>query len=663
MLNDYCKILSINTSGNALINPVAYTTMGIFIVDTSSSPHARLRPVSMSNVKLTDSFWSPRLDILINVTLPTMYSLLEETGRIDNFRRVSGKVKNPFRGLLYNDSDVYKWIEATAWALVSRHSEQLTKVLNDVVNIIAEAQLPDGYINTYFYDRLGERYRYLRQSHELYCAGHLMQAAIACKRSNACPRLYSTALRLADHIADVFNDNGIVAVDGHPEIEIALVELYRESRDIRYLNEAIFQLENRGKGVLRRFRMPGAWDASDEYFIDHKPIKELEKVPIAHAVRFLYLTSGATDVYMETGDRALWSALERLWIDLTSTRMYVTGGVGSRYEGESIGEPYELPNDRAYSETCAAVANVMWNYRMLLATGDAKYADVMELTLYNAALAGISLDGKSYFYVNPLASRGEHRRQPWFETACCPPNIARLIASLPGYLYSMSSDGLWIHLYVASRVNVNLNGNAIELIVDTDYPWNGEIKVIVNPSKEDEFTLYMRIPGWCHEGKLLINGEEQGLELRPSTYVGVRRVWRTGDELTLRLPMRIEFAVSHPHVLANTSRVAIKRGPLVYCLEQTDNPNVDVWDIALKSTCHLEARYVRDLLNGVVVIEGDAYEMSSRQAGTYMSLNDFKLSLRPIKFRAIPYYAWANREPGPMTVWIPLIDYYNAVKG
>ena len=617
----------------------------------------------MSDVKLTDGFWSPRLDTLVNVTLPTMYTLLEETGRIDNFRVVSGRVKGSFKGMLFNDSDVYKWIEAAAWALVNRRNDQLIKVLNDVVNTVAEAQLPDGYINTYFYHRLGERYRYLRQSHELYCAGHLIQAAIACRRSGLCLRLYDVALRLANHIVNVFNPNNLIAVDGHPEIEMAMVELYRESRDVRFLEEAVFQIENRGRGILKNFRMPGSWDAGDEYFIDHKPLKDLREVPAGvHAVRFLYLMSGATDVYMETGDKALWEALSSLWVDLTSTRMYITGGVGSRYEGESIGEPYELPNDRAYSETCAAVANVMWNYRMLLATGDAKYADTMELALYNAALAGISLDGKSFFYVNPLASRGGHRRQPWFDVACCPPNIARLIASLPGYIYSTSSDGVWIHLYVASEAKVNLNGNIVELNVNTNYPWDGEVKITVNPSKEDEFTVYLRIPGWSHGSKLFINGKEQDLELTPSTYIGVKRAWRSGDELALRIPMPIELITSHMHVLANTSRVAIKRGPLVYCLEQVDNPGVDVWNIALKSSCNLEARYVKDLLNGIVVIEGDAYEVKvGGQGELYRPINGVKVNLRPIKFRAIPYYAWANRDPGPMTVWIPLIDYYSKV--
>ncbi|ABW01801.1 glycoside hydrolase family 127 protein [Caldivirga maquilingensis] len=632
--------------------------MGVFIVDTSRSPYAKLRPVSMSDVKLTDGFWSPRLDKLVNVTLPTMYNLLEETGRIDNFRVVSGRVKGGFRGILFNDSDVYKWIEATAWALVNRRNDQLIKVLNDVVDIVAEAQLPDGYINTYFYHRLGERYRYLRQSHELYCAGHLIQAAVACRRSGVCVRLYNVALRLGNHIVDVINPSGLLAVDGHPEVEMAMVELYRESGDKRFLEEAVFQIESRGRGVLRNFRMPGSWDAGDEYFIDHKPLKDLREVPTGvHAVRFLYLMSGATDVVMETGDKALWEALSNLWVDLTGTRMYVTGGVGSRHEGEAIGEPYELPNDRAYSETCAAVANVMWNYRMLLATGDAKYADIMELALYNAALAGISLDGKSYFYVNPLANRGWHRRQPWFDVACCPPNIARLIASLPGYIYSTSSDGVWIHLYIASEAKVNLNGGIVELKVNTDYPWDGEVKVTVNPSKEDEFTIYLRIPGWSRGGKLLINGVEQGVELKPSTYLGVKRTWRSGDEVILRIPMSIELIASHPHVLANTARVAIKRGPLVYCLEQVDNPGVDVWDIVLKRTCRLEAKYVENLLNGVVVIEGEAYELRS-QGELYKSLNDIRLSLRSIKFRAIPYYAWANRDPGPMTVWVPLIDYY-----
>ncbi|MEM2183178.1 MAG: glycoside hydrolase family 127 protein, partial [Candidatus Bathyarchaeia archaeon] len=395
----------------------------LVVTDTSHSPYARLKPVPIENVRLEDDFWAPRLRLMHEVTIPSQYVLLEETGRLFNFRRASGKVSGEFKGLVFNDSDVYKWIEAAAYSYAYEPDQNILDLARKAINEVVAAQDEDGYLNTYFtFERKSERWKNLKDMHEMYCAGHLMQAAIAFYRATGDRTLLDASCRFADHITSVFGPGKRVGVCGHPEVEMAFVELYRTTGKKDYLDLACFFIDNRGRGVI----------GGRPYYIDHKPFRELSEI-VGHAVRALYLNCGAADVYAEIGDKTLFDALMRLWHSMTERKMYITGGVGSRHEGEAFGNDYELPNVRAYAETCAAIANFMWNWRMLLLTGDGAFADIMELTLYNGILSGISLDGKKYFYVNPLADRGAHRRQDWFECACCPPNVARLIASLPGY--------------------------------------------------------------------------------------------------------------------------------------------------------------------------------------------------------------------------------------
>ncbi len=619
-----------------------------FVVNTTESPHARLNPVPIESVRLEDRFWAPRLRIIREVTIPLQYEMLEKTGRIDNFRRASGKLKGAFKGLFFNDSDVYKWVEAASYALAYQPDERIKALIGQVVDEIIAAQDEDGYLNTFFiFERKKERWTNLRDMHELYCAGHLFQAAIAHHRATGSERLLRAAVRFAEHIADIFDPSKRLGVPGHPEIEMALVELYRETGIRRYLELAQFFLDNRGRGLI----------GGSPYHIDHKPFRELSEIT-GHAVRAVYLCCGATDIYMETGEEELFRALMRLWRNMTERRMYITGGLGSRHEGEAFGEDYELPNERAYAETCAAVANVMWNWRMLLATADARFADVMELALYNGALSGISLNGKAYFYVNPLADRGKHRRQPWFECACCPPNIARLIASLPGYFYSTSTEGIWIHLYASGTAHIALKGNNVTIVQRTDYPWSGKVEIEINPAREDEFSVFLRIPSWCEKASIFLNQRRLDMKARPGTYLEIRRSWDTGDIVRLTMPMQIRLITSHPHVTYNTCRVAIKRGPIVYCLEQADNPRYDVWDVVIPADAKLMARYDPNLLNGVVVIEGNGFvlDRSPWEGNLYLPIEKVQLKMKPIKFVAIPYYAWANREPGPMIVWIRTID-------
>ncbi len=339
---------------------------------------------------------------------------------------------------------------------------------------------------------------------------------------------------------------------------------------------------------------------------------------------------------------------------MTERRMYVTGGVGSRYEGEAFGDDYELPNVRAYAETCAAIASVMWNWRMLLIIGEARFTDIMELALYNGVLSGISLDGRQYFYVNPLADRGQHTRQRWFDCACCPPNIARLLASLPGYFYSLSDRGIWVHLYAQSTAHLKMNGNPVTIAQHTKYPWDGEVELILKPGKETPFSLYMRIPGWCRKAEVQINGKMLEPPIQPGHYVEVHRSWRAGDTVHLSLSMPVERIVCHPLVIENNGRVALKRGPIVYCIEQVDNPDSDVWNLVLPTDSGLEAEWAPDLLDGVMVIRGEALalDVDEFKGYLYRSIADIPSKSRHVQFTAIPYYSWANREPSPMSVWI-----------
>ncbi|HSH78989.1 MAG TPA: beta-L-arabinofuranosidase domain-containing protein, partial [Herpetosiphonaceae bacterium] len=581
----------------------------------------------------------------------SQYRHCEETGRIDNFRRAAGKKDIPFQGIYFNDSDVYKWLEAAAWTLATDHDPALARMVDAVIAEIADAQQPDGYLNTYFmFDKASERWSNLRDMHELYCAGHLIQAAIAHHRATGSDRLLAVACRLADHICDTFGpeeEGKQPGTDGHEEIEMALVELARETREARYRHQAQYFLDVRGRGLV----------GGKPYHQDHRPFRELDRMT-GHAVRAVYLNAGATDIYAETGEPALRLALDRLWNNMTTRQMYVSGGIGSRYDGEAFGKDHELPNERAYTETCAAIGSVMWNWRMLALNGDARYADILETTLYNAVLCGLSHDGQSYFYQNPLADDGTHRRQAWFGCACCPPNVARLLASLPGYFYSLSEDdNIWVHLYAQGSARIELvDGRIVALRQQTRYPWNGEVTVEVQ--SEGTFGLLLRLPGWCEAGlELEINGRPFAGDLTAGTYAEIRRTWRTGDTVRLKLPMPVRRIECHPYAIENVDRAALMRGPLLYCMEQADNDGCDLRDLVLPAGAELSSVFQPDLLDGVVVLRGRA-EVEAPDEGwrdrlyRTVPVERASPSRQQATVTAIPYYAWANREPGAMQVWL-----------
>lgn len=632
--------------------------MAVGPIDLARSPFVSLLPVPVNAVRLRDNFWESRRLRNREVTLPAQLRHCEETGRIDNFRRAAGKREGAFQGIYaFNDSDVYKWAEAASWELATGPDPKLEADLDAVIQEIADAQQPDGYLNTYFMlDRAPLRFTNLKDLHEIYCAGHLIQAAVAHYRGTGKTTFLTVATRLADHLDSLFGPEPEKrpGTCGHEEAEMALVELYRATGETRYLNLARFMIEARG-------RQPGLF-GNTTYHQDHLPfVRQTEMT--GHAVRHLYLLCGAADVAAELDLPEYRQAIEALWHNFTTRRIYVTGGAGARHDGEAFGGDYELPNERAYSETCAAIGSVMWNWRMLNMTGEAKYADMMEHTLYNAVLPGISLDGTRYFYENPLADRGCHRRQEWFGCACCPPNIARLFASLPSYFYNTQQQDIYLHLYAAGVATIPLpDGGSVTLQQQTQYPWEGDIEITITEVTGAPQYLYLRIPSWVahNDAKIGISVNDSIFpqyeieHVTPGSYFPISIRGGVGTKIRLSLPMEVSRLCSHPHVIENRGRVALQRGPILYCIEAADNPGVDVWDIVLPDDASLVAEHIPNLLDGVTVLHGQALVQDvDPQRPLYQSCHAVPApQYRNIDFTAIPYYAWAHREPGPMTVWI-----------
>lgn len=616
---------------------------GPVVVDTSGSPHARLKPVPVSAVKLADGFWLPRMIRNHAETIPGQHRMNEETGRLDNLRIASGRKQGEFKGLFFNDSDVHKWVEAAAWDAAG--GEKPHPEMDAVIAEIAAAQQADGYLNSYYmFGRAKERWSNLKDMHELYCAGHMIQGAVAHHRATGSDAFLSVARRKADLIDGTFGPGKRDGVPGHEEIEMALVELYRETRERRYLDLARYFLDARGRGIV----------GGGAYHQDHRPVREQDEV-VGHAVRAMYLYCGMTDVYLETGDGSLRAALEKLWLNMTTRRLYVTGGVGARYEGEALGRDYELPNERAYAETCAQIGGVMWSWRMAQMEGDAKYTDIMELTLYNGVLPGLSLDGRTYFYQNPLEDDGTHRRQPWFHCVCCPPNIARLLASLPGYFYSVSEEGIWVHLYARGEARITLpGGREISVRQETDYPWDRNVRIEVDGGGA-EFTVFIRVPAWC-AGEAVISTPPDA-EVGSGSYTAVRRKWRKGDAIQMTLPMPVQRVECHPYVEENRGRVALQRGPLLYCVEGCDHPGLDIRDLVLPAESKVTADPRRDPSGVAVTLRAEALVVppgAGWSGRLYRAANGASEPAPPRKARmvAVPYYSWANREPGRMRVWL-----------
>lgn len=626
------------------------------VLDLRKSPHARLRGVPVRAVTIRDGFWSARRKVNVERSIPTMLDLLEEHGVLDNFRRLSGRKQAPRRGPLYTDSDIYKWIEAAAFVLQSEDRPELRAKVDRVVDEILAAQEPTGYLNTYYVDeRKALRFTEVTRSHETYNLGHLLQAAVALYRANGDRRLLDAGIKFVNYLMDNFGRSKRPLSSDHPEIELALVELYRTTGDRRYLDFAAYFLEGDGERLKLTPR-------DIVYMFSGKPFTARTKLE-GHAVRAMYAASGATDYFLETGDAAYWKTLERLWEDMTRRKMYITGGVGSRAVGEAFGEPYELPNQLAYTESCAAIGNLMWNWRMLAATAEARFADVLERALYNGVNSGMSLDGTLYCYRNPLELVGNPEdkiRNPWYSTTCCPPNLERILASLPGYFYSTNAEGLYVHLYDNNELDWRLeNGTALRVRQTTRYPWDGKVTIEVQPASPAEFTLFLRIPEWSARTQVAVNGAPAA-GARAGAYLPLRRQWKAGDTVSLSFDVSPRLTAANPRVRDSFGRLAVERGPLVYAMEEIDQKGAgSLFDLRLDLAAgrpRFSERYLPDKLGGIVELRHPGIEITPPSAGRPL-YEPFRPTAKAQglarELVLIPYYAFANREPTAMAVWIP----------
>lgn len=628
--------------------------------DAQSSPYVALRTLPYRSTIIHGGFWGQQRAVNRRASLEHGFRMLEKAGNFHNLALAAGTAQGEYSSRLpFLDSDLYKWMEAVAWELGNQPAAALQAVLDQTIDLLEQAQQEDGYLNSYYtVVKPDQRWVELKDGHEMYCAGHLFQAAVALHRTTGATRLLNVALRFADHIDDVFGPGKRRGLCGHPEIETALIELARETGVSRYLRLASYFVEERGHYLL------GAGLARSAYYQDHLPVREAHTVE-GHAVRQLYLLAGVADLYMETGEKALLDALMRQWRDMVGRKLFVTGGVGSRAVGESFGEPYELPNDTCYCETCAQIASVMWSWRMLLITGQGCFADLMERTLFNGLLSGRSLDGSATRYENPLLRRGlpevwgshGNERKEWYPCACCPPNIMRLLSSLGHYVATQTQNGLQMQQYAAVDITADLQHGRVHLRTQTDYPWQGGVMLTVNETPGASWRLSLRVPGWCPNPRLLINGERAPAHVGGNGYVDIERPWQVNDKIELDLPMPPRLTVAHPRVDPTRGCVAIERGPLVYCLESNDlPPGVNVMDVALAREPHAEVIWRDDVLNGVAVIKAHGYEVTPLgwQDHLYRPLGSHTLSARrSIALTAIPYFAWDNRGLSAMRVWIP----------
>jgi hypothetical protein len=617
--------------------------------------------VPFPDVRIADAFWAPRQATNRIASIPVNLENLEKAGNLENLRLAAKRATSGFTGPVFMDSDVYKALEAASYSLATHPDPALDKRLDDIISVLAAAQMPDGYLNSYYtVKEPGRRWTNLRDNHELYCAGHMFEAAVAHYQATGKRNFLNVAIRFADHIDSVFGPPPKrMGYPGHPEIELALVKLWRVTGEHRYFDLARFFVENRGRKFFAEEHHAPLDQYDGTYWQDDMPVFEHRNIK-GHAVRAAYLLSGIVDVMGETRDPRLLKMVDRVWRNTTLRNMYVTGGIGPSASNEGFTTDYDLPNLTAYQETCASIALALWNHRLALLYGDARYADVVERSLYNGVLAGVSLDGTKFFYVNPLASTGQHHRSGWFSCACCPPNVARTLASLGGYAYATSDDALWVNLYIQGEVAVKLGGHNLKVRVTTDYPWDGKVTLLLQPEAPSQFGLRLRVPGWCESATATINGKKPANASVERGYLVLTREWRSRDKVELNLPMPVRRIAANPRVTADLGLHAIQRGPLVYCLEACDQRE-PLPSLYLPANVELKTEHARDLLGGVVVVKGLA-EVTTPQDWTG-KLYAPVASPVTTPILAIPYYAWDNRNPGPMKVWLPFAPPTPAIRG
>jgi hypothetical protein len=647
----------------AVSNLLAECAMILSLVACSSgsytAPDAPVKEVPFTQVHIEDSFWAPRIEVNRTVSIPSAFKECEKNGRFDNFAIAGGLMKGEHRGdFSFDDTDPYKIIEGASYSLAVQYDAKLDAYLDSVIGLIAAAQEDDGYLTTCVTNKCTRlsgwwgTHRWEKiNSHELYNCGHLYEAAVAHFRATGKRSLLDVAIKNANLVCEVFGlgENQKHVPSGHPIVEMALCKLYKVTGDEKYLNTAKYFVEETGRGTDGH--------RLSEYSQDHKPILEQEEI-VGHAVRAGYLYSGVADVAALTNDSAYFKAITRIWNNMASKKLYITGGIGSRPQGEGFGPNYELNNHTAYCETCAAIANVYWNYRMFLATGDAKYADVYERALYNGVISGVSLSGDKFFYDNPLESMGQHERQNWFGCACCPGNITRFVASVPSYMYATQGNDIMVNLYIQSTASIETENNKVTLKQTTDYPWDGTVVFTVTPEQEQEFALRLRIPGWAEnqpvptdlysftaEPKNAITLKVNGKRVSPfrgDGYATVVRQWHAGDQVELTIPMETRRVKANDKVVDDRGKLAIERGPIMYCLEGQDQADSTVFNKFIPDGTTFEEKFEKDLLNGVMTLNGTAKQVA------------LDGSVKDVPFKAIPYSTWNNRGADQMAVWIPV---------
>lgn len=634
----------------------------------------------LKDIMISDSFWSKYIKLVHEVVIPYQWDAIndrvedaEPSHAIKNFRIAAGLEQGEFYGFVFQDTDLVKWLEAVAYRLETHPDKNLEELADEAIELIEKAQQDDGYLNTYFtIKEPGRRWTNLTECHELYTAGHMIEAAVAYYRATGKRKLLDVMCRFADYIASIFGTEPgkLRGYDGHQEIELALVKLYEATGEEKYLKLSEYFIDERGRKPnyfeLETARpdykkhFPGDVMISKEYNQSHLPVREQDAAE-GHSVRAVYMLTGMADLAALTQDGELMEACRRLWKNIVQKRMYITGGIGSTSEGEAFSFDYDLPNDTMYTETCASIGLIFFANRMLKAEPKSTYADVMERALYNNVLAGMSMDGKSFFYVNPLEVWPEASekspikkhvkavRQKWFGCACCPPNVARLLSSLGQYIYTTHENTLYTHLYIGGEAKADIAGTQTKIRQTTNYPWDGRILLEISPETEQEFGIALRIPDWCDSHSISISGVSITPEMKDG-YAKIQRSWKQGDRIELDLVMDIKLMQSNPLVRSNAGKLALQRGPLVYCLEETDNgENLSAISIPVDSK--LTAEFDPETASGVVVITGNAYriETSGWDENLYRTA---QIEENPTTIKAVPYCVWGNRSPGEMLVWI-----------